>query len=203
MRRWPCSMNTMATSRPRTTTRMTPNLKLPPSARMADPWDGRVDTTLAKIRIDMPWPMPRWVIVSPSHMTTAVPGRHGQHDHQDVRHVEVLHQDDVGAGRAEQGVGAALAEHVGQAGRLQQGEHDRHVAGGLGQLLLAGRPLVAPLLQLGDHDHQQLDDDRAGDVRHDPEPEDGESGQRPAAEQVEEPEHAAGLGQRRPAAARR
>ena len=30
-------------------------------------------TTLAKIRIDMPWPMPRWVISSASHMTKAVP----------------------------------------------------------------------------------------------------------------------------------
>ena len=30
-------------------------------------------TTLAKIRMDMPWPMPRWVMSSASHMTKAVP----------------------------------------------------------------------------------------------------------------------------------
>ena len=30
-------------------------------------------TTLAKIRIDIPWPIPRWVISSASHMTKAVP----------------------------------------------------------------------------------------------------------------------------------
>ena len=30
-------------------------------------------TTLAKIRIDIPLPMPRWVISSPIHITMAVP----------------------------------------------------------------------------------------------------------------------------------
>ena len=40
---------------------------------MALPPDGIDATTLAKIRIDMPWPMPRWVISSASHMTNAVP----------------------------------------------------------------------------------------------------------------------------------
>ena len=30
-------------------------------------------TTLAKIMIDMPLPMPRWVMSSASHMTKAVP----------------------------------------------------------------------------------------------------------------------------------
>ena len=34
---------------------------------------GMAATTLAKIRMDMPWPMPRWVISSASHMTMAVP----------------------------------------------------------------------------------------------------------------------------------
>jgi hypothetical protein len=42
-----------------------------------NPW-GWPATTLAKIRIDMPWPMPRWVISSASHMTKAVPGGQGQ-----------------------------------------------------------------------------------------------------------------------------
>ena len=40
------------------------------------PWNGRRDTTDVKIRIDMPLPMPRWVISSPSHMTSAVPAVH-------------------------------------------------------------------------------------------------------------------------------
>ena len=34
---------------------------------------GKVATTWVKIRIDMPLPMPRSVICSPSHMMTAVP----------------------------------------------------------------------------------------------------------------------------------
>ena len=34
---------------------------------------GKVATTWVKIRIDMPLPMPRSVISSPSHMITAVP----------------------------------------------------------------------------------------------------------------------------------
>src|SRR5262245_47327940 len=37
---------------------------------------GNVDTTDEKIRIDMPLPMPRWVMSSPSHMTIAVPAVH-------------------------------------------------------------------------------------------------------------------------------
>ena len=40
------------------------------------PWNGRRDTTDVKIRIDMPLPMPRWVISSPSHITSAVPAVH-------------------------------------------------------------------------------------------------------------------------------
>ena len=34
---------------------------------------GMAATTLAKIRIDIPCPMPRWVMSSASHMTKAVP----------------------------------------------------------------------------------------------------------------------------------
>ena len=48
-------------------------LNQPPSAKIAPPCAGSRETTDAKIRIDMPLPMPRWVISSPSHMTSAVP----------------------------------------------------------------------------------------------------------------------------------
>ena len=40
---------------------------------MALPPEGMAATTFAKIRIDMPCPMPRWVMSSASHMTKAVP----------------------------------------------------------------------------------------------------------------------------------
>ena len=43
------------------------------SALMRSTSRGTVATTLAKMMIDIPWPMPRWVMSSPSHMTNAVP----------------------------------------------------------------------------------------------------------------------------------
>ena len=52
---------------------MTVNLKSPPSERMRRNPVGMAATTLAKIRMDIPCPMPRWVMSSASHMTNAVP----------------------------------------------------------------------------------------------------------------------------------
>ena len=52
---------------------MVANFTLPPSWRTVLSPEGIPATTLAKIRIDMPWPMPRWVINSASHITKAVP----------------------------------------------------------------------------------------------------------------------------------
>ena len=52
---------------------MTKNLAGPPSLQTAWPPEGMPATTLAKINRLMPWPMPRWVISSASHMTNAVP----------------------------------------------------------------------------------------------------------------------------------
>ena len=42
----------------------------------SEPWYGRRETTDVKIRIDMPLPMPRWVMSSLSHMTSAEPVVH-------------------------------------------------------------------------------------------------------------------------------
>ncbi len=66
-------MNTTATIIARPSARITRNLPVPPCARIADPSAGRVEITLAKIRIDIPLPIPRWVISSPIHMIRAVP----------------------------------------------------------------------------------------------------------------------------------
>jgi hypothetical protein len=63
----------MTTSKMIETAMITPNLKLPPSARMERKPLGMAATTLAKIRMDIPCPMPRWVMSSASHMTKAVP----------------------------------------------------------------------------------------------------------------------------------
>ena len=98
--------------------------------------------------------------------------------------------DQVDAG-AEQGRVVPI-EGVDQARRLHQGQRHREVAGGLGDLLLTHGALVAPLLQLGDDGGEQLNDDGAGDVRHDAEAEHGQADQSPAAEEVEEAEHARG-----------
>ena len=48
-------------------------VKLPAWARTLPSWAGMRLTTLVKIRIDMPLPIPRWVMSSPSHMIMAVP----------------------------------------------------------------------------------------------------------------------------------
>ena len=73
IRRCPLSMKTISTSSAREMTRMMRNFTGPPSLHTAWPPEGRPATTLAKIRRLMPWPIPRWVISSASHMTKAVP----------------------------------------------------------------------------------------------------------------------------------
>ncbi len=73
IRRWPDSTNTMPTTNPTAMTRITKNTNALFSAQMALPWDGSRLTTAAKIRSDMPLPIPRWVMSSPSHMMNAVP----------------------------------------------------------------------------------------------------------------------------------
>ena len=74
MRRTPCSMNTMATSsatnmRAMATMAHQCPTRPAPCAKLA----GSRLTTEAKMRIDMPLPMPRWVTTSPNHMSRAKP----------------------------------------------------------------------------------------------------------------------------------
>ena len=76
MRRCPCSTVTMPTIIPIAITRMIRNWNVPDCSIRFAPWNGRRETTDAKIRTDMPLPMPRWVISSASHMTSAVPAVH-------------------------------------------------------------------------------------------------------------------------------
>ena len=52
---------------------MVANLSRPPSWSTVFSPDGMPATTLAKMRMDIPWPMPRWVISSANHITKAVP----------------------------------------------------------------------------------------------------------------------------------
>ena len=46
---------------------------MPFSAFSVAPWAGKPLTTEAKMRSDMPLPMPRWVMSSPSHISSDVP----------------------------------------------------------------------------------------------------------------------------------
>ena len=116
-------------------------------------------------------------------------GGHRQHDEQHQRCVEVRDQVEVGAVVRQEAL-AAVVEHERQTGRLHDRQRDGEVTRGLRDLALTDRALVTPFGQLRDHDLEEVDDDRAGDVRHDPEPENGEARERAAGEQVEEAEHA-------------
>ena len=94
--------------------------------------------------------MPRWVMSSPSHMTMAVPAVI-ESTTSSTRGTVKLGMRSMFVRRAAEEALAAVVEHEGQAGRLHEGEGHREVAGGLGDLLLTDRALVAPLLELGDH----------------------------------------------------
>ena len=108
----------------------------------------------------MPWPMPRWVMSSPSHMTNAVPGGHRQHDQQDPADGELRDEVDVGeALTASEEAAATVVEDEGQAGRLHDRQGDGQVAGVWVSFFWPTAPFLTPLLELGDHHDQQLDDD--------------------------------------------
>ena len=130
-------------------------------------------TIEAKISSEMPLPIPRWVMSSPIHISSTQPGGQADDDQEDVRRVEVF--DDRFAGFRLQGV---EQEHV--ADRLREGEADGQVARVLGDARLPDLAFLGELFQRGHRHLQQLQDDRGGDVGHDPEREDRDS-REPAA----------------------
>ncbi len=73
IRRWACSMKMTAAMMIRPTATTMLNVSQPLVWRTAHSEAGKVATTWVKISSDMPLPMPRSVISSPSHMITAVP----------------------------------------------------------------------------------------------------------------------------------
>ena len=117
-----------------------------------------------------------------------------EHDQRRLAGVEARdHVLALEAGEAEDPA-LALVQCEDEAGGLDDGEADGHVARPLRDLLLTDLAFLLPLLELRDHDLQQLHDDRRRDVRHDPEEEDRDVGDRAAGEQVEEADHAAVVG---------
>ena len=194
MRRWPFSMMTMATSTPMNRMMSGISRPRPLVALICANCDGMLDTTLAKINNDMPLPMPRCVTVSPIHMSRDVPAVSTSTTRSTRGGGEVGQDVDLGrvAGAAQQ-TAAAVVEQERQRRRLQHRDGHREVAGPLGDLALADGPLLLPLLQLGDDHRQDLHDDRAGDVGHDAQREDGEVRQARAREELQVGEHATRL----------
>jgi hypothetical protein len=118
-------------------------------------------------------------------------GSRRQRQHRQREALVVQAGEDVDAGQELLVVGQ---RH--DAGRLQDRQPDGDVSGDLLDPLAAGLAFLLELLQPGDHHAEQLHDDRRGDVGHDAQREDGELGQRPAREQVDQREGAVVLGAR-------
>ena len=72
--------------------------------------------------------------------------------------------------------------------RLQNAQEDSQITRVLRQLRLAGLPLLVEVIESRNHDPQQLDDDRRGDVGHDAQREDRQLQERSTREQVDEVE---------------
>ena len=151
----------------------------------------------------MPLPMPRWVISSPSHITSAVPA---------VQVMMIMQRLVRGEVRDEHPGPAELRVRLPSSPPLPlfntntnavdciERERDGEVARPLRDLLLPGLAFVLPFLELRDHDAEQLHDDRRRDVRHDPEEEHRDRRERAAREHVEQSERAARVLRPRPSA---
>jgi hypothetical protein len=110
-------------------------------------------------------------------------GAGGHGDHHDHGGADALVVDQLLVAAREQVAGAGQGH---DAGRLEDRQRQREVAGVLGDLGLAGLALLLEGLQPRDHHHQQLQDDARRDVRHDPEREDGQLEERATGEQVDQ-----------------
>ena len=143
---------------------------------------GSLETIEAKIISEMPLPIPRWVISSPNHISSVQPAVSAitiRRTFGPVRLPSTLVPPCFGAeGPEEEDVAEGLAE----------GQADGQVARVLGDLLLADLAFFLELLQRGDDDREQLQDDRRGDVGHDPQREEREAREAAAREEVEEAE---------------
>ena len=135
----------------------------------------------AKMISEMPLPMPRSLICSPSHMTKAVPV---------VSVITVTArkpQPGLGTSAAPPGVGHALQEE-GDARALDDRDQHRAVARVLGDLAASQLAFLRQLLEVRPHHRQELQDDRRGDVGHDAQREHRDLLQAAAREGVDEPE---------------
>ena len=126
--------------------------------------EGSRETIEAKISSEMPLPMPRWVISSPIHISMMQPV---------VRQTTMRKM--CGASKWLTTVRPLWPERVEEedvANRLRKGQADGQIARVLGDARLTDLAFLGELLQGGDGHLQQLQDDRGGDVGHDPQRED-------------------------------
>ena len=132
-----------------------------------------------KMISDMPLPMPRSVICSPSHMMKAVP---------------VVSDSIVIRTKPKPGLRTKLPSDacsiVRDAERLHHRQDDRQIAGPLRDLAPAEFAFLLQFLERRNHHGQQLQDDRRRDVRHDAQREDRQAPECAAGEQIEEAEEA-------------
>jgi hypothetical protein len=133
------------------------------------------------MRSDIPLPMPalRDLLAQPHDEGGA--GGEGEHGHHLEGDAGALHDLELLAQRH-------LLEVHGDAERLHDGEEDGAVAGVLRDLAASELAFLGELLQVGPDHGEELQDDGRGDVRHDPEGEDGDPREVAAREHVHEPE---------------
>ena len=142
---------------------------------------GSLATIPAKMIREIPLPIPRSVICSPSHMMKAVPA---------VSVMTVMMRnvqpgcDDHGRSP---GGGHALKPDA-DTEPLDDAEHNGPVTGILGNLFSPLLAFLGKLLQMRNDHRQKLNDDRGADVRHDPQCKDGQSFERATREHVEKPQ---------------
>ena len=117
---------------------------------------GSPTTMPAKMISDMPLPMPRSLICSPSHMMKAVPV---------VSEMMVIRMNPKPGLMT---IPSCMAcRPVAMPKDCMMAEHDGQVAGPLGDLAAAQFAFLLQFLERGHHHRQQLQDDRRRDVRHD------------------------------------
>ena len=136
---------------------------------------GKPTTMPAKMINDMPFPMPRSVICSPSHMMKAVP----------VVNVSIVISMKPMPGLMTNSLPLQCHRDT---GGLNGAEHDREITRIGRDLSPAEFAFLGKLFQIWPHDRQQLQNDRCRDVRHDPQRENCQPAEISAGEQIQKSE---------------
>ena len=142
---------------------------------------GKRTTMPAKMISDIPLPIPRSVICSPSHMMNAVPA---------VSVIIVIRMKPIPGLSDDSGRALKRKRHR---CRLNSSQHDRQISRIGRDLAAAEFAFLRQLFQVGPDDRQQLQDDRRRDVRHDAQRKDGQAAEAASGKQVQKTEHGPGV----------